>query len=250
MGDMIHCQGCGKEIHRTAAKCPHCGFSQLRGKRYKSRIGAGVLALLLGGLGVHRFYLGQWWGLFYLLLCWTGIPALIALIEGIVFLCTDQQKWDDRYNDGIAGDGSSAAIVVVIAVVIMFVVVSMIGVLAAIAIPAYQDYTLRARVAQVMNHAAGAQAAVSEHMARTGAPPASLQDAGFDAAAPKDVGGIEWSPERSEIVVTMRGAAPIDGKSFALRMKGEGGGARWSCGPVDLPNRYLPSSCRDPAQDR
>lgn len=41
-----------------------------------------LFALLLGGLGLHRFYLGETgWGILYLLFCWTGIPSLIGFIE-------------------------------------------------------------------------------------------------------------------------------------------------------------------------
>jgi TM2 domain-containing membrane protein YozV len=41
-----------------------------------------LFALLLGGFGLHRFYLGETgWGILYLLFCWTGIPSLIGFIE-------------------------------------------------------------------------------------------------------------------------------------------------------------------------
>ena len=63
-------------------------FQRRRG--YKPKIGTGIFALITGGFGIHRFYLGQWWGIFYLLLFWTTIPALIAFVEGIIFLATDQ----------------------------------------------------------------------------------------------------------------------------------------------------------------
>ena len=48
-------------------------------KTSKSRTTAGILALLLGGLGVHFFYLEAWgWGIVSLLFCWTYIPSLAA----------------------------------------------------------------------------------------------------------------------------------------------------------------------------
>ena len=59
---------------------------------------AGTLALFLGGLGIHRFYLGQWWGVFYLLLCWTLVPSIIAFIEGIVFFSTSDENWDRKFG--------------------------------------------------------------------------------------------------------------------------------------------------------
>lgn len=47
-----------------------------------------VLCFFLGGIGIHKFYAGKTGaGIAYLLLCWTGIPAIIALVEFIVALC-------------------------------------------------------------------------------------------------------------------------------------------------------------------
>jgi Tfp pilus assembly major pilin PilA len=92
--------------------------------------------------------LGQWWGVFYLLFFWLWLPGLIAFIEMIVFLCTDQTKWDDKYNEGrpkAPGEGSGGTIIIA-AVAGFFVLIAVIGILAAIALPAYQDYTVRARV--------------------------------------------------------------------------------------------------------
>ena len=245
---MIFCQGCGKEIHRTASKCPQCGYSRLRGKRYKSKLAAGLLGIFIGGFGVHRFYLGQWWGVFYLLLCWTGIPGLVSLVEGIVFLATDQERWDEKFNEGIGGGEGSSGAGVVIAVVVGIGGIMMIGILAAIAIPAYQDYTMRAKVMGALQYATGAQAAVAEYVASTRTLPSSLRAAGFDAPTPKDVGSIEWDERIHAIVITMRGAVPIEGKAIALQMDTDAGDVVWQCMPVDMPNKYLPVKCRDANQ--
>lgn len=60
----------------------------------KSKVAAGVLAILFGGIGVHKFYLGKiGMGILYLLFCWTGIPAVIGLIEGIIYLCADDENF-------------------------------------------------------------------------------------------------------------------------------------------------------------
>lgn len=65
----------------------------------KSKVAAGVLGILLGGFGVHKFYLGQTgWGVAYLLLCWTGIPAIAGLIEGIMYLVSSDSDFDRKYN--------------------------------------------------------------------------------------------------------------------------------------------------------
>lgn len=60
----------------------------------KSKMTAGILAILLGGLGVHKFYLGKiGMGILYLLFCWTGIPSVIGLIEGIMYLCSNDENF-------------------------------------------------------------------------------------------------------------------------------------------------------------
>ncbi len=65
----------------------------------KSKVVAGVLGILLGGIGVHKFYLGRWgWGIIYLLLCWTYIPAVIGLIEGIIYLCSNEEAFAAKHD--------------------------------------------------------------------------------------------------------------------------------------------------------
>lgn len=65
----------------------------------KSKSTAAILAFFLGGIGVHRFYLGQGgYGVLYLLFCWTFIPAGIALIDFIVFLTMDDATFNSKYN--------------------------------------------------------------------------------------------------------------------------------------------------------
>ncbi len=65
----------------------------------KSRITAAVLAFFLGGLGVHKFYLGRpVWGLLYLFFCWTFVPSLVAWIEMILLLVMNDHEFDLKYN--------------------------------------------------------------------------------------------------------------------------------------------------------
>ena len=67
--------------------------------KQKNRITAALLALVFGGIGVHRFYLNKpISGFFYLILFWTFIPAIIAFIEFIVLLCMSDEEFDRRYN--------------------------------------------------------------------------------------------------------------------------------------------------------
>lgn len=65
----------------------------------KSKIAAGLLALFLGGLGIHKFYLGQvGMGILYLLFCWTFIPSLVGFIEGIIYLCSNDENFQLKYH--------------------------------------------------------------------------------------------------------------------------------------------------------
>jgi len=64
----------------------------------KSKTTAGILAILLGGLGVHKFYLGKTGqGILYLIFCWTYIPAIIGLVEGIIYLTSSDEKFYEKY---------------------------------------------------------------------------------------------------------------------------------------------------------
>lgn len=65
----------------------------------KSRTVAVLLALFLGGIGAHKFYLGKvGTGLIYMLFCWTLIPGLIALFEAIWWLCMSNESFAARYS--------------------------------------------------------------------------------------------------------------------------------------------------------
>jgi TM2 domain-containing membrane protein YozV len=73
----------------------------------KNKTTAAILAFFLGGLGIHRFYLGQGGkGILYLLFCWTFIPAIIAFIDFIVFLTMHEDSFNKKYNNGIQNNSS------------------------------------------------------------------------------------------------------------------------------------------------
>lgn len=103
---MVFCRGCGKEIHETAWACPHCGAPQSPGqdgplRSLKDQTIAALLCAFLGAFGGHRFYLGKnGSGIIYILLCWTGIPTIIALVELIMIAFASPQKWANQYNNG------------------------------------------------------------------------------------------------------------------------------------------------------
>jgi TM2 domain-containing membrane protein YozV len=76
----------------------------------KSRITAAILALLLGGIGVHRFYLGQTGlGVLYLLFFWTFIPAIVAFIDFVIWITMTDDKFNEKYNAGISLPASTSS---------------------------------------------------------------------------------------------------------------------------------------------
>lgn len=65
----------------------------------KNKIVAAILAIFFGGLGIHKFYMGKiGMGIVYLLFCWTGIPEFIGFIEGIIYLCSNDENWQLKHH--------------------------------------------------------------------------------------------------------------------------------------------------------
>lgn len=63
-------------------------------KNYKM---AAILAIVLGSLGAHKFYMGKYkMGILYLVFCWTWIPGIIGVIEGLVYLIQGPEKFEER----------------------------------------------------------------------------------------------------------------------------------------------------------
>jgi len=243
-GEMISCKACHKEIHRTASMCPHCG-AQTRTSRYKSKTVAALFAFFLGGFGGHRFYLGQWWGVFYLLFFWLWIPGLIALGEFIYFLMCDSRKWDEKYNEGIPSgpdDKSSGAIIVLFIVFGGFILVAFLGILAAVAIPAYQDYTVRARLAESHASASLVMQAVESYDSGNRQWPATISEVDItDEVLTTFVDSI--AVDNGVIYVTPSPDVGVEGAVIYVPSQTQEGIA-WSCKESTVASRYLPQKCR------
>ena len=102
------CPTCGGWVEGNGQFCSYCGSPLYLPPNApygypplprKDKIVAALLALFLGGLGIHKFYLGRTGaGLFMLLFCWTGIPSVIALVDFILLLLMSDQTFMYKYN--------------------------------------------------------------------------------------------------------------------------------------------------------
>ena len=98
------CAECGAQINAKAEICPKCGVRQApaaSAKPHKDRITAALLALFLGGLGIHKFYLAGGstkWGIIYLVFCWTFIPAILALIEAVLLFTMSDKTFQEMHG--------------------------------------------------------------------------------------------------------------------------------------------------------
>jgi type IV pilus assembly protein PilA len=148
----------------------------------------------------------------------------------------------------------------------LMIVVAIIGILAAVAIPAYQDYTIRAQVTEGLSLAAGAKAAVAESFAATGVAPATRVLAGMTATATdtngKYVSGVQVANGVIVITFGANANAAINGSTLGLTpYLTPDNSVAWKCGNAAAPPgatgvmggaavvgtllvKYMPASCR------
>ncbi|MGB5339545.1 MAG: pilin [Gammaproteobacteria bacterium] len=135
----------------------------------------------------------------------------------------------------------------------LMIVIAIIGILAAIAIPAYQDYTVRAKVSEGLNMAGSAKLAVAETYDSTGAFPAGAGEQNTSYGLPASgsisgnyVGGIVATGATGVVAITYRtiGTAVTSGDTVELVPSTNAGSISWKCSSSMVAGKYLPSNCR------
>ena len=136
----------------------------------------------------------------------------------------------------------------------LMIVIAIVGILASIAIPAYEDYTIRAKVSEGLDLAQVAKLGVSETFNSTGGYPATdPANASYGLPIASDISGtfvssVSAAANTGVITIVFKGIAPgkvNSGDTVLLTPNSSLNGAlQWSCNGNDIPAKYVPANCR------
>jgi type IV pilus assembly protein PilA len=136
----------------------------------------------------------------------------------------------------------------------LMIVVAIIGILAAIAIPAYQDYTIRAKVTELINAAGVCKTSVAEYYQTKGSMPTSIAESGCSTtgtinSAPPAVTAAGIKVSASGALLTQLGGAATGDFGYVPTTAAAGQPiTAWDCtaanGITNIITKYLPASCR------
>ena len=126
--------------------------------------------------------------------------------------------------------------------------VAIIGILAAVAVPAYLDYTVRAQISEGLNVSGGAKAAVTEFYQDRGVFPTDNVEAGLEAAANINGKYVSSVTSAGAVITILYGNdanAQIVGQTVTLTAVDNLGSVGWACASGGaIQDKHLPAACR------
>lgn len=129
----------------------------------------------------------------------------------------------------------------------LMIVIAIIGILAAVALPAYQDYTTRAKLSEGITLASSAKTAVSEHYMSRNSFPSNNTSAGYSSPTTDYVDSITVSSGQITIVYNTEAGVDASETDLVLSPSTGSGRVAWTCGATgtSVLDKYLPANCRE-----
>ena len=241
---MVFCRGCGKEIHESAPACPHCGAPN-------------AVATATGSVGLPDGVKGWSWGAFLLNWIWAignktwvGLLCLVPVVGVVMAFVLGfkgrEWAWKNARWDSLEHFNRVQRLWSIWAL-ILTLGVGGVGLLAAIALPAYQDYTTRAKSSEVLLSMSGVKVALTERIKN--APNGGVLTADEvlqikgSAGSSKYVNGVDFYAMAgyADIISTVS----VNSTEGHVYLYTRDAGQSWVCGSTDYPVKHLPTSCRD-----
>jgi len=126
----------------------------------------------------------------------------------------------------------------------LMIVVAIIGILAAIAIPSYQDYIKRSKVTELINVASAAKTSISEFVVTNQSFPADQTQAGFSDVSTEFVSGFTYNGTATGATLDIVGAGDVSDVTLRLTAATDpSGNVTWECS-AQAGTAFAPASCR------
>jgi type IV pilus assembly protein PilA len=129
----------------------------------------------------------------------------------------------------------------------LMIVIAIVGILAAVALPAYQDYTIRAKLSEALATIGEAKTSVSEYFIANGSIPTTQAASGIRTNIDTDVVASMTYADGGLITLSIKdvGGDTTAGDTFLLSLVSTAGGTpQWLCKPGTIDAKYLPANCR------